>query len=139
MSEPGADAGNAGRLGPAAFRETSTRLDELIQRAGREPGAVRRTLMQQVVCYRNDAELRGRLQWLATRMPGLPEPSPTELLAALRRRAPNAIVGTPSEVIDQIHAYGEAGVEEITVQRLDLDDIEGLQIIAEEILPHVAA
>ena len=35
--------------------------------------------------------------------------------------------------------YGTPGVQEIMVQRLDLDDDEGLQIVAEEVLPHVRA
>jgi gamma-glutamyl phosphate reductase len=39
-------------------------------------------------------------------------------------------------VIEQIRAYARVGVAEIMVQRLDLDD-EGLQIIAEEVRPHV--
>ena len=41
-------------------------------------------------------------------------------------------------MIEQIKAYERAGVEEIMVQRLDLDDDEGLQIIAEEVLTQVA-
>ena len=132
-----ADAWNAGGLSPAAYRETSDRLDELVVAAGRQPSAVKRTLMQQVVCYRNEAELGRRLQWLAPRTPASPGQSPTALLDVLRGRSPNAIVGSPAQVIEQIHAYGDAGVDEIMVQRLDLDDIEGLQIIAEDVQPHL--
>lgn len=129
-----ADAWNAGGLSPAAFRETSARLDALVVAAGREPGAVKRTLMQQVVCYRNEAELGRRIQWLA---PSSQDQSPAAMLEFLRGRSPNAIVGSPAQVIEQINAYGDAGVDEIMVQRLDLDDIEGLQVIAEDVLPHV--
>ncbi|MGH2461703.1 MAG: LLM class flavin-dependent oxidoreductase [Chloroflexota bacterium] len=129
-----ADAWNAGGLNPAAYRETSARLDELIVAAGREPGAVKRTLMQQVVCYRNEAELARRIQWLA---PPAADRSLDAMLEFLRGRAPNAIVGSPAQVIEKIQAYGEAGVNEIMIQRLDLDDLEGLQVIAEDVLPHV--
>lgn len=129
-----ADAWNAGGMSPSTYRDASHHLDELIVAAGREPRAVKRTLMQQVICFRNDAELAGRVQWLAKRSPG---ESPRAILTALRERSPNVVVGSPSEVIEQIHACGEAGVEEIMIQRLDLDDLEGLGIIAEEVLPHV--
>jgi alkanesulfonate monooxygenase SsuD/methylene tetrahydromethanopterin reductase-like flavin-dependent oxidoreductase (luciferase family) len=129
-----ADAWNTGGRSPAAFREASTLLDEAIVKAGRRPGDVKRTLMQQVICYRNEAELGGRLRRLTVRQPG---EAPAALLAALRERSPHTIAGSPAEVIEQIAAYAAAGVEEIMVQRLDLDDLDGLQIIAEEVLPHV--
>ncbi len=132
-----ADAWNTGGASPATFREISRRLDELIVKVGRDPRAVRRTLMQQIVCYRSEAELGRQLQWLASGAPELRGQPPAAFRELLRRRSPNAIVGSPAEVIEQIHAFGEAGVEEIMIQRLDLDDIEGLQIIAEEVLPHV--
>lgn len=132
-----ADAWNTGGASPASYRETSNRLDELVVKAGRDPRAVRRTLMQQIVCYRNEAELGRQLEWLAAGAPELRGQPPAAFREFLRRRSPNAIVGSPAEVIEQIHAFGEAGVEEIMIQRLDLDDIEGLQIIAEEVLPHV--
>ena len=132
-----ADVWNTGGASPATYHENSRLLDELIVKAGREPRLVKRTLMQQVVCYRNEAELAGRLRWLASQAPQLTGEPPAAFLAYFRNRSPNAIVGSPAEVIEQIHAYGEAGVEEIMVQRLDLDDLEGLQIIAEEVLPHL--
>jgi alkanesulfonate monooxygenase SsuD/methylene tetrahydromethanopterin reductase-like flavin-dependent oxidoreductase (luciferase family) len=90
--------------------------------------------MQQVICYRNESELDGRLRHVAAQHPGL---SGEALLDALLARSPSVIAGSPDEVIERIQAYATAGVEEIMVQRLDLDDDEGLQIIAEEVLPHV--
>ena len=50
----------------------------------------------------------------------------------------NMIVGTPDEVIDKIHAYADAGVEELIIQWFSVDDLEGLQVLAEQVLPHVA-
>jgi alkanesulfonate monooxygenase SsuD/methylene tetrahydromethanopterin reductase-like flavin-dependent oxidoreductase (luciferase family) len=129
-----ADAWNAGGQSPAQFRENSARLDELIVKAGRQPRDVRRTLMQQVICYRDEAELGRRLGF-----PGGGPEAPAARLEALRGRSPNAIAGSPAQVVEQIGAYAEAGVEEIMVQRLDLDDLEGLQVIAEEVMPRVSA
>lgn len=132
-----ADAWNAGGLSPEAYHQTSSLLDELVSAAGREPRAVKRTLMQQVICYRNEAELGPRVQWYADRTPDAAGLSPTAVLGLLKTRSPNVIDGSPAEVIEKIHRYGAAGVEEIMVQRMDLDDLDGLQIIAEDVLPHV--
>ena len=43
-------------------------------------------------------------------------------------------VGTPAEVQAQIAAYGEAGVEELMLQWLDLDDLDGLEAFAAAVL-----
>jgi alkanesulfonate monooxygenase SsuD/methylene tetrahydromethanopterin reductase-like flavin-dependent oxidoreductase (luciferase family) len=129
-----ANVWNVGGRSPEAYKETSTMLDELIVKAGRQPRDVKRTLMQQVICFRQDSEIEGRLRHVAAQFPGL---SGKALLDALLAKSPNLIAGTPSQVIDRIGTYGEAGVQEIMVQRLDLDDDEGIQIIAEEVLPKV--
>jgi alkanesulfonate monooxygenase SsuD/methylene tetrahydromethanopterin reductase-like flavin-dependent oxidoreductase (luciferase family) len=49
----------------------------------------------------------------------------------------NRIVGTADEVVAQIHAYGEAGVEELMLQWFELDDIDGLRAFAEQVLPRL--
>jgi alkanesulfonate monooxygenase SsuD/methylene tetrahydromethanopterin reductase-like flavin-dependent oxidoreductase (luciferase family) len=123
-----------GGRGPEGYKEASTRLDELLVKRGRRPSDVRRTLMAQVIPFRNDDELAQRMRHLARATPGL---SANELLAGLRERSPHAIAGSPAECVDRIKAFAQVGVEEIMVQRLDLDDDEGLQIIAEEIMPHI--
>jgi alkanesulfonate monooxygenase SsuD/methylene tetrahydromethanopterin reductase-like flavin-dependent oxidoreductase (luciferase family) len=130
-----ADVWNTGGRSPEAFKEASTLLDDLAVKAGRQPQDIRRTLMQQIICYRHESELGGRLRHVASNNPGL---SGKALLDALLVRSPHSIAGTPAQVIDQIHKYAAAGVDEIMVQRIDLDDDEGLQVIAEEVLPHVA-
>jgi alkanesulfonate monooxygenase SsuD/methylene tetrahydromethanopterin reductase-like flavin-dependent oxidoreductase (luciferase family) len=129
-----ADVWNAGPRTPEAFAESSARLDELVVKRGRQPKDVRRTLMQQVLAYRNDAELAQRMRYRQAGEPGL---SPKELLASFKTRSPHAIAGSPAECVEQIKAYERVGVEEIMVQRMDLDDDEGLRLIAEEVLPQV--
>ena len=46
------------------------------------------------------------------------------------------IFGTASMMVDQIGAYVDAGVERFMLQWLDLDDIPGLELIAQKVLPH---
>lgn len=129
-----ADIWNVGGRSPEAYGESSTLLDELVVKAGRQPRDVRRTLMIQIICYRNEAELPGRIQHLMKRETGS---TPAAVLAAFRERSPNTIVGSPDEVVARLKAYEAVGVQEVMVQRHDLDDMEGLQVIAEEVLPRL--
>jgi alkanesulfonate monooxygenase SsuD/methylene tetrahydromethanopterin reductase-like flavin-dependent oxidoreductase (luciferase family) len=46
-----------------------------------------------------------------------------------------AFVGTPDELVTHIQAYVAAGADEIVVQWGDMDDIEGLELLAREVLP----
>jgi alkanesulfonate monooxygenase SsuD/methylene tetrahydromethanopterin reductase-like flavin-dependent oxidoreductase (luciferase family) len=129
-----ADVWNTGGgAGPDGYKEASTRLDELLVKRGRQPSDVRRTLMAQVIPFRNDAELEQRMRHQASE----PGTSPKELLASIRQRSPHAITGSPAECVERIGAFERVGVDEIMVQRMDLDDDEGLQLIAEEVMPQV--
>ncbi|MBM4418493.1 MAG: LLM class flavin-dependent oxidoreductase [Chloroflexi bacterium] len=128
-----ADIWNVGPRAPEAFRESSDLLSDLLVKAERQPGDVRRTQMIQIICYRG-SDLAPRVRHLLAEMPGL---DAAAALAAQRARSPHTIVGTPAEVIDRIGAHAAAGVEEIMVQRFDLDDMEGVAIIAEDVLPKV--
>ncbi|MEV7969876.1 LLM class F420-dependent oxidoreductase [Sphaerisporangium sp. NPDC088356] len=49
----------------------------------------------------------------------------------------NGLAGTPEEVLDKIGKFAEAGTERMYLQMLDMSDIEHLELIAAEILPHV--
>jgi alkanesulfonate monooxygenase SsuD/methylene tetrahydromethanopterin reductase-like flavin-dependent oxidoreductase (luciferase family) len=55
--------------------------------------------------------------------------------AELRKRG--AIVGTANEVVDQLGSLAEAGVERVMLQWLDLDDIDGIESMAEGIGPQL--
>jgi F420-dependent oxidoreductase-like protein len=54
--------------------------------------------------------------------------------AALRA---NGVAGTPAEVIDRLGAFGELGATRAYLQVLDLADVEHLELIAADVLPHV--
>ncbi len=45
------------------------------------------------------------------------------------------IIGTPSQVVDQIGAYVDAGVQRFMLQWLDLDDLDGIEGLAKAALP----
>jgi alkanesulfonate monooxygenase SsuD/methylene tetrahydromethanopterin reductase-like flavin-dependent oxidoreductase (luciferase family) len=130
---------NATRLTPHDFRALSAKLDEFVVAAGREPSAIKRTLMIPILCGRDRTELERRAQGFRQIFPELAEMSLDAVLDDMRATFTNMIIGTPDEVISQIHAYADVGVEELIIQWFAVEDLEGLQVLAEQVLPHVAA
>ena len=122
-------------ISPEAFHEHSAILDQLLRASGREPNEVRRTAMTGLFFGRDTNELDRRLSWRHDR----PELTgkPLEAVAETLHASGNAIAGTPDMIMQQIRAYAEAGAEELVLQWLDLDDIEGLRAFARSVLPHV--
>ena len=131
-----ADVWNAQQLTPDQVRERSAALDRLLREAGRQPSDVRRTFNAPVVCGRTPAELEDRVrgfrrygEWSALSL--------EELLATLREWFV-PLIGTPEEVVAQIRAYEEAGIGEMTLQWFAVDDVEGLEVLAAEVLPQLS-
>ena len=108
--------------------EISGELGLLIA-AGRQPGDVRRTLMTGIFFGRDLPALDRQLEGERKFRPELASTPRDELIAIMRQR--NVIVGTPEMVAGQIAAYTQAGAQELMLQWLDQDDIEGLQALAE--------
>lgn len=103
------------------YRERSQRLDGLLEEQGRQSADVKRTLMTRGVVAEDDAAVDAKLNG-------------ADKQALLDR---GAVIGTPSEAIEQLHAYADAGVQGVMLQWMDMDDISGLEYIAAEVLPKV--
>ncbi len=117
-----ADEWNAVFIPLEQFKERNTLLDQLLDERGRSRQSVKRSLMTQVVYEPTDAELSARLAG---------KPSVTELI-----NDRGLIVGTGSAVVDQIGAWVEAGIERFMLQWMDLDNIDDLEKMARDVLPH---
>ncbi len=89
-----------------------------------------------VTCRRDRSELARHLQGWSALDPDAVT-TPRETLLAQARADPSHMLGTPEEVVEQIHAYGEAGVEELMMMWTSLEDIDALELLAEEVLPYV--
>ena len=129
-----ADIWNAGGMAPAEMRERNAILDGLLASEGRQPGDVKRTMMKAIVCARDDAEMAARLRGARHNRANADLPQ-EDLLAKLR--ANTSIVGTPDEVVAQLQEYAAAGVEELMAQFLIVDDLDGIRILGEEVLPRL--
>ena len=116
-----ADEWNAVFVTPERFAELDTRLDELLKEAERPPERVRRTLMTRVVFGRTEADVERKLAG-----------QPVDEL-----RAAGMIVGTAAEVAERLGRLDEAGVQRVMLQWLETDDIDGLEAMAQTVLPQL--
>lgn len=116
-----ADEWNGVFVTPAHYGELNTQLDILLRQHNRPPNSVRRSLMTGLAFGRDDSEARRHLRHYGSS-------DPAELF-------PHGIIyGTASAVQDQLGTYAEAGVQRIMLQWLDLNDIDGLEALAQAVL-----
>jgi alkanesulfonate monooxygenase SsuD/methylene tetrahydromethanopterin reductase-like flavin-dependent oxidoreductase (luciferase family) len=134
-----ADIWNATELSAVEFREQSQILDRLLVAAGRAPASLKRTLTAPVFVGRDEAELEQRGFWLRSFDPDWADISITSIFETLRSQIKSLTWGTPEEVVQQFHQYAEAGVEEFIIQWGAFDDLDGLKLLAEQVLPHMTA
>ncbi|MGM9333030.1 LLM class F420-dependent oxidoreductase [Streptomyces murinus] len=50
----------------------------------------------------------------------------------------NGLAGSPAEVVERLGRYASVGSGRVYLQMLDLDDLDHLELIASEVMPHVA-
>jgi F420-dependent oxidoreductase-like protein len=105
---------------PADTGAAYDRVRAACEAAGRAPMLLSAA---QVVCVGSDeAEIARRAQAIGRDVAELRE---------------HGLTGTPQEVVDKIGVFGELGAERLYLQVLDLADLDHLELIAAEVLPHV--
>lgn len=124
-----ADHWNAVFVGPEQFVSLSATLDGLLREVGRPPQSLRRTLMTGTYFGSDAAELGRRLGRARANNPGQAGLSDEQLAAWLNAER-HVVAGTPEQARAQIAAYAAAGVEELFLQWIDVDDIAGLRAFA---------
>ena len=105
---------------PDTFAQLTRRLDDLLERSHRRPSSVRRSLMTGLIFGADDAEVQRKVAQRGQTVPAL--------------RGRGVVVGTPSEVVDQLGALQGAGVQRVMLQWLDLDDLDGLQAFGQSVI-----
>lgn len=109
-----ADEWNGVFVSARRYAELNARLDSLLVKEGRNVAEVRRSLMTGIVFGRTDEQLQEKLAGRDR--------------DELEKRG--ILVGTPNAIADQVDLLDEAGVERLMIQWLDLDDIDGLEVLA---------
>ncbi len=108
---------------PEQFAEKNQRLDSLLVENGRSPQEVRRSMMVGCIFGNDTVEVDEKLRdrnWSVEDF-----------------QQWGAVVGTGSEMVDQLGQFAEAGVQRIMLQWLDMDDIDRLEAMAHAILPQM--
>ncbi len=126
---------NGVALTPQAFQERSTTLDRLLQEQGRQAREVKRTLMLSLFFGRDRNELDQKLSWRHEQA----ELANSSVESAIEkiRSSGSALVGNADDIIEQIQAYAQVGVEEIMLQWFDFDEIERLRAFAQQVVARV--
>ena len=100
-----------------AFFKLNLSLDDLLIHGERDPKSVRRSMMTGCYFGANDSIVQQKLQTRGRTFEQL--------------RQNGAIVGTPNQVKEQLHELEEVGLQRVMLQWLDLDDLHGLEELAE--------
>ncbi|PBI99829.1 F420-dependent glucose-6-phosphate dehydrogenase [Rhodococcus erythropolis] len=73
-------------------------------------------------CGRDEAEIKKRAEAIGRDVDELRE---------------NGLAGTPSELVDKIGTFAEAGSQRVYLQTLDLADLDHLELVASEVMPQL--
>jgi F420-dependent oxidoreductase-like protein len=114
-----ADEWNAIFRTPEQFAALSKRLDRLLDELGRPRSAVIRSQMKGLAFGVNQADLQTKLHG--------------NTVAGLLARG--FLVGTPSQIADQLGQFEEIGMQKVMLQWAHLDDLAGLEAFACSVLP----
>jgi F420-dependent oxidoreductase-like protein len=102
----------------AAFGRTRAACEA----AGRDPATLVYSAGQVVCCGRTGAEVARRAAAIGR--------DPAEL-------AENGLAGSPAQVVDKLHRFAAIGAARMYLQVLDLHDLDHLELLASEVMPHV--
>lgn len=106
----------------ASVPDTAAVFDRIRAACALTSRAIRLSAAQVVCVGRDDAEVTNRAAAIGREVSELKE---------------NGLAGSPAEVIDKLGQYAEIGADTAYLQLLDLADLDHLELIAAEVLPHV--
>jgi F420-dependent oxidoreductase-like protein len=98
------------------------RLRTACSAAGRDPGSLVYSAAQVLCCGRDEAEVSRRAAAIGREV--------DELRA-------NGLAGTPDEVVAKARTFAAAGASRLYLQVLDLADLEHVELVAAEVMPHL--
>ena len=114
-------------------RARRQRVVEACERAGRDPASLPFSLMTTCIVARDREQLLEKARGVM-RVTAGEHSDPAEFLG----EADDAwIVGTADEVVGQLLALGEVGVERVMLQHLDHEDLDTVELLGAEVVPRV--
>jgi F420-dependent oxidoreductase-like protein len=115
------------------LRDRRRRLHKACERAGRDPGTMRFSLMTGFVIGTDHAEARERMRRVLAGSGRDEDPED-----ALRARANHWVVGSVDEAVEKLRALEEVGVDGVMLQHQDHTDLESVELIGRQLVPAVA-
>jgi F420-dependent oxidoreductase-like protein len=113
---------NAAFDGVQGTQAAFERVRAAVAAAGRPAEDVIYSIAQVVCCGRDEAEVERRAAAIGRQ--------PDELRE-------HGLAGTPDEIVAKIRQFAGIGTQRVYLQVLDLTDLEHLELVAEQVLPHV--
>jgi alkanesulfonate monooxygenase SsuD/methylene tetrahydromethanopterin reductase-like flavin-dependent oxidoreductase (luciferase family) len=120
------------------YRAKSALLDERCRELGRDPSEIQRSQMAGYLIGRDEAALEARALRLAEVLPSLQGESAAAIVSWLREQTGRWFAGTPEEIVEKLRPYMAAGVDLFMFQHYLLDDMEGLELVATQVMPRLA-
>jgi F420-dependent oxidoreductase-like protein len=124
---------------PATLEAYAGKVEVLLRHCedvGRDPETIRRSIMLGHIIGRNQDELKRRAASIQKVFNAPSDADPEELISRFRERG--MLVGAPEEIVEQIQARAEQGVERIMLQTHDQTDMESLELFASDVMPHIS-
>ena len=118
---------------PNELRASIERVGDAVDRAGRDRASVTMSFMTWVFVGRTDAEWRDRAD-RARRM----DPTAGSLEEYLDDISRDCIVGTVDQAIERMNEYAATGVQRFVLNHELFDDLDQIELLAQEIIPKVA-
>ena len=125
-----------GITSPAVYRARRERLDSYCRDIKRDPDEIRRSVSTAYLIGHDAAGLRRRgavMQQLIRSLASLDPGAVPEVL-----RTEGWIIGAPDEIVGQLRALADEGVERVILQHNDPTDFEALELMAYEVMPALA-
>jgi alkanesulfonate monooxygenase SsuD/methylene tetrahydromethanopterin reductase-like flavin-dependent oxidoreductase (luciferase family) len=123
-----ADEWNTTRITLDDYPAKRDLLERLCRAAGRDPAAIRRSLMVPYIVGRDTRERDARLASARRIFPRVPENE-----AAWR--AAGFLFGEPTRLVDDLKRWQALGVTRVMLQTLDMDDQAAIELLAREVVP----
>jgi F420-dependent oxidoreductase-like protein len=124
-----------GITSPTAYRARRERLADYCRAINRDPHTIRRCVSTAYLIGRDAQELRQRGATMQQLIPGLATHDPGAVPDVLR--AEGWLVGTPDQIIGQLRALADEGVQRVILQHNDQTDFAALDLLAHDVLPVV--
>jgi alkanesulfonate monooxygenase SsuD/methylene tetrahydromethanopterin reductase-like flavin-dependent oxidoreductase (luciferase family) len=128
---------NYSTLDAEVYAQRRDVLDANCREIGRDPKSIRRSIMAGFIIGRDRKELRERALKVREIVPP-PRITSSDADGILEEQRAKWFVGTPGEIVEQIHEHAALGVELFMLQHFLLDDRDAMELLAKEVAPAIA-